>query len=315
MRIFVTGGAGFIGSHLVDRLMAEGNQVTVFDNLSSGRIEFIEQHMNKNTFRFIKGDLLNLDDVKKAISGHDIVFHLAANPDVRLGVEKTDLDLKQEIIATYNVLESMRVSEVRRIVFTSSGTVYGEAPVSPLPEDYGPLLPISLYGAGKMASEGLISAFCHLFDMQAWIFRLANIVGKRATHGIIFDFINKLRRNPCELEILGDGTQCKPYLHVEDCVDGILFAFRNSHDRVNVFNLGCSTVTDVITIAKIVVEEMGLKDVKFKYTGGKRGWPGDVPQVRFNVNKINRLGWKAKYTSDEAVRKAIREIWGRIKLR
>jgi UDP-glucose 4-epimerase len=313
MRIFVTGGAGFIGSHLVDRLMAEGNQVTVFDNLSSGRIEFIEQHMNKNTFRFIKGDLLNLDDVKKAISGHDIVFHLAANPDVRLGVEKTDLDLKQEIIATYNVLESMRVSEVRRIVFTSSGTVYGEAPVSPLPEDYGPLLPISLYGAGKMASEGLISAFCHLFDMQAWIFRLANIVGKRATHGIIFDFINKLRRNPCELEILGDGTQCKPYLHVEDCVDGILFAFRNSHDRVNVFNLGCSTVTDVITIAKIVVEEMGLKDVKFKYTGGKRGWPGDVPQVRFNVNKINRLGWKAKYTSDEAVRKAIREILGKDK--
>jgi len=202
----------------------------------------------------------------------------------------------------------MRVNGIKKIVFASSGCIYGETPVIPLPEDYGPVLPISLYGAGKLASEGLISAFCGTFDMQAWIFRFANVVGARATHGAIFDFIQKLRKNSSELEILGDGNQCKPYLHVEDCVEGILFGFRNSHDKVNVFNLGCSSATDVNTIARMLVEEMGLKGVSFKYTGGDRGWPGDVPQVRFNVEKINKLGWKARYTSDEAVRKAIRDI-------
>ena len=310
-RVFVTGGAGFVGSHLVDRLMAEDYQVVVFDNLSSGRMEFIEQHMGRDSFRFIKADLLDLDKVKEAIVGCDIVFHLAANPEARLGIENTELDLKQETVATYNVLEAMRVSAINKIVFSSSSVIYGETPVVPLPEDYGPVLPISLYGAGKLASEGLVSAFCHTFDMQAWIFRFANIVGKRATHGVVFDFINKLRQNPHELEILGDGTQCKPYLHIEDCVAGILFGFSNSHDKANVFNLGCPTTTDVTTIARILVEEMGLNDVKLKYTGGDRGWPGDVPQVRFDTSKMERLGWKAKYTSDEAIHKAIRDILGK----
>jgi len=308
MEYFVTGGAGFIGSHLVDRLIDEGNQVTLYDNLSSGNEEFIKQHIGKDKFKFIEADLLDLEKVKEAIAGHDVVFHLAANPEARLAIENTELDLKQETIATYNVLEAMRVNGIKKIIFSSSGCIYGETPVIPLPEDYGPVLPISLYGAGKLASEGLISAFCHTFDMQAWIFRFANIVGGRATHGVIFDFINKLKRNSRELEILGDGKQCKPYLHVKDCVDGIIYGFRNSHDKVNVFNLGCSTATDVTTIARMLVDEMGLKAVKFKYTGGDRGWPGDVPQVRFNVDKINSLSWKAKYTSDEAVRKAIKDI-------
>lgn len=308
MRAFVTGGAGFIGSHLVDRLMAEGNEVTVYDNLSSGKKEFIKHHTGKTTFALIEADLLDLDKLKNALSGHDVVFHLAANPEARWGIENTELDLKQETIATYNVLEAMRVNGVKKIVFSSSGTIYGETPIIPLTEDYGPVLPISLYGAGKLASEGLISAFCGTFDMQAWIFRFANVVGKRTTHGVIFDFIQKLKQNPYELEILGDGNQRKPYLHVDDCVDGILFGFKNSHDRVNVFNLGCSTATDVTTIARMLVEEMGLHEVKFKYTGGDRGWPGDVPQVRFNVQKMSRLGWKAKYTSDEAVKRAIRDI-------
>ena len=308
MRCFVTGGAGFIGSHLVDRLIDEGNHVTVFDNLSSGKKEFIERHIGKRNFKLMEADLLDLDKVKETMRGHDVVFHLAANPETRWGIENTQLDLKQETIATYNVLEAMRVNGVREIVFASSDTIYGETPVIPLSEDYGPALPISLYGAGKLASEGLISAFCGTFGMQAWLFRFANVVGKRTTHGVIFDFIQKLKQDPSKLEILGDGKQCKPYLHVEDCVDGILFGFKKSHDKVNVFNLGCPTATNVTTIAKMLVEEMGLSEVKFKYTGGDRGWPGDVPQVRFSVEKMSWLGWKARYSSDEAVRKAIRDI-------
>jgi UDP-glucose 4-epimerase len=308
MKCFVTGGAGFIGSHIVDRLIAEENFVTVFDNLSSGRKEFVEQHFDNDRFKLIEEDLLDLEKTSKAIAGHDVVFHLAANPDARLGISNTELDLKQETVVTYNVLEAMRVNKVKRIVFASSGTIYGETPIIPLPENYGPLLPISLYGAGKLACEALISAFCNTFDMQAWIFRFANIVGKRATHGVIYDFINKLKQNPFQLEILGDGSQRKPYLHVDDCVDGMLFIYRASQDNINVFNLGCSTTTDVVTIGELVVKEMGLDNVQFKYTGGDRGWPGDVPQVRLNVRKAAKLGWKAKHTSDEAVKKAIRDI-------
>lgn len=307
---FVSGGAGFIGSHLIDRLVKTGN-VTIYDNLSSGKKEFISHHEGEKGFHFIQEDLLDLETLKNAIRGSDIVFHLAANPDARLGIEDTSLDLKLETIATYNVLEAMRVNGVRKIVFSSSGTVYGETPVIPLPENYGPLFPISMYGAGKLAGEGLISGFCHTFDMQGWIFRFANVIGERTTHGVIFDFINKLRRIPEELEILGDGTQCKPYIYVKDCVGGILYGLTHSSDRINVFNLGCPSATDVTTIAKVVIEEMGLNDVTLRYTGGDRGWPGDVPQTRFDVSKINNIGWQTEYTSDEAVRKAVRKILGK----
>jgi len=311
LKVFVTGGAGFIGSHLVDRLMTDGNRVTVYDNLTSGKREFIAHHLGKQNFKLVEADLLELDKVKAAIAGHDVVFHLSANPDARWGIDNTELDLKQETVATYNVLESMRVNGIKKIVFSSSGTIYGETPVIPLPEDYGPVLPASLYGAGKLASEGLISAFCVTFDMQAWIFRFANIVGTRTTHGVIFDFLSKLKQSPSELEILGDGSQCKPYLHVEDCISGVLFGFKNSHDKINVFNLGCPSATNVNTIARMLVKEMGLNDVKFRYTGGDRGWPGDIPQVRLNVQKMSNLGWNAQYTSDEAVTKAIRDILGK----
>ena len=307
MKVFVTGGAGFIGSHLVDQLIKKNNKVTVYDNLSSGNKKFLEKHFKNNNFKFIEGDLLDLKLLIKEISNHDVIFHIAANPFVRLGEKQTRLDLDQGGIATYNILESMRKNNIKKIVFSSSSVVYAETPPINIPETYGPTLPISLYGAGKLAAEGLISAFCGTFDFQAWIYRFANIVGIRGTHGVIVDFIDKLRKNPNELEILGDGRQQKPYLHVTDIVEAIIYGFENSNDQINLFNVGCNSNTTVTKIAKMVVEEMDLKDVKFNYTGGKRGWAGDVPRFQLDPSKLNKLGWKASYSSDEAVRKAIRE--------
>ena len=308
MKAFVTGGAGFIGSHLVDSLIENGHSVTVYDNLSSGDKQFIQHHLHQENFTFIKADLLDLKRVKKEIQDHDIVFHLAANPHVRLGEKQTDLDLNQGIVATYNILEAMRHSSIKKIVFSSSSVVYGETTELSLSETYGPTLPISMYGAGKLGAEGLISAFCGTFDFQTWIYRFANVVGARGTHGVIVDFIEKLRKNPYELEILGDGKQCKPYLYVSDCVDGILFGFAHAPEKMNLFNLSCDTTTIVTRIAEMVAEEMKLKNVSFKYTGGIRGWKGDVPRFQLDAQKINTLGWKATLTSDEAVRKAIKDV-------
>ena len=308
MKAFVTGGAGFIGSHLVDTLMSRGENVTVYDNFTSGKKEFLEQHMNNDKFSLIEADLLDLDTVKKEIKGHDVIFHIAANPFVRLGETQTRLDLEQGAIATYNILEAMRLNNIKKIVFSSSSVVYAETPDISIPEEYGPTLPISMYGAGKLAAEGLISAFCGTFGFQAWIYRFANVVGIRGTHGVIVDFIDKLNKNPGELEILGDGKQQKPYLHACDVVEGILHGYEHSNEQLNLFNLGCDSNTTVTRIAEMVVEEMGLKNVEFKYTGGKRGWAGDVPRFQLDASKMNKLGWKENYTSDEAVRKAIREI-------
>ena len=311
MKAFVTGGAGFIGSHLVDRLARDGNEVTVYDNFSSGRREFIEHHLNKPYFRLVKADLLDEDVLDAEIKEHDVVFHLAAIPDVRLGEKKPDIS-KIDILSTYNLLDAMRKNDVEMVVFSSSSTVYGETPPVPLSENYGPLLPISVYGAAKLACEGLISSFCHTFDMKGWIFRFANVVGSRCTHGVIYDFIRKLRKNPRELEILGDGKQRKSYLYIEDCVNGMLFGFEKSREQINLFNLGTDGTTEVNEIAKMVIDEMGLKDVKLKYTGGKRGWKGDVPRFQFDISKIKSLGWKPKYDSSDAVRKAIKDLLAEI---
>jgi len=308
MKAFVTGGAGFIGSHLVDSLIKQGHTVTVYDNLSSGNKEFISQHLEQDACRFIKADLLAFEKIEKEIAGHDTVFHFAANPYVRLGETHTDLDMNQGVVATYNVLEAMRRHTIKKIVFSSSSVVYGETTEPSLPETYGPTLPISLYGAGKLGAEGLISAFCGTFDFQAWMYRFANVVGIRGTHGVIVDFIEKLKKNPKELEILGDGKQCKPYLYVNDCVEGILFGLSSAHDHMNLFNLSCDTTTTVTRIAEMVVQEMEIQNVVFKYTGGLRGWKGDVPRFQLDTHKINTLGWKASLTSDEAVRKAIRDV-------
>ncbi len=307
MRILVTGGAGFIGSYLVGRLMDEGNILTVYDNLSSGKKEFLEEHLGKENFRLMEGDLLNFEKVRSSMKGQGIVFHLAANPDVRDSLKNPEVDLKQGTLATYNVLEAMRLEGVKNIVFSSSSVVYGEAKTIPTPEDYGPLVPISLYGASKLASEGLITAYCHTFGMNSWIFRFANIVGRRDTHGILVDFLRKLKKDPTKLEILGDGEQKKSYLLVEECVGGILYGFKNSREKINIFNLGCQDNIKVSRIAEILVDEMGFKNVKFEYTGGNRGWSGDVPCIMLNVEKLNQLGWKAKDSSEEAIQRAVRD--------
>lgn len=314
MRIFVTGGAGFIGSHLVDNLVKK-DEVTIYDNLSSGNIESLKHHLDKPNVRFINGDLLDRKKLQKSISGHDFVYHLAANPDIRFGVtvKDTELDLNQGTMTTYNVLESMRIDGIKNIVFSSSSVVYGETKVFPTPENYGPLLPISLYGASKLASESLITAFSHTFNMKCWIFRFANIIGERQTHGIIFDFLNKLRENSDELKILGNGKQKKSYLLVDECIEGILFVVEKAQEDVNiedvnVYNLGSTGQVEVSEIARIVTNEMGLKNVKFKYTGGKRGWLGDVTEMLLDVTRINNLGWKAKYGSREAICQATKEV-------
>jgi UDP-glucose 4-epimerase len=297
-RYFVTGGAGFIGSHLSEKLLAEGSQVTVYDNLISGS-------------KKIHDDLLNTTGLNEAMKGHDIVWHLGANTDIPTGNKVTDLDLKNCTIATRNVLEAMRADSMNKILFSSSACVYGDGNPKALSETFGPLLPINLYGAGKLACEGLMGAYSHLFGIKVWMFRFANVVGARMGHGVIFDFIQKLKKNPEELEILGDGKQEKPFFLVEDCVSGMICAFQKSKGPCDVFNLGTETFTNVTRIGEIVCEEMGLKNVKFKYSGGKRGWPGDAPVIHFSVNKMKKLGWQASHSSDEAVRIAAGRLLGK----
>lgn len=310
---FVTGGAGFIGSHLADRLIAEKNEVTVYDNLASGKTDNIRHQFGKEGFNFIQADLLDFKTLKGAMRGQEIVWHLGANTDIPGGNTVTDLDLKNCTVATHNVLEAMRHNNIEKILFASSACVYGDVPSIALDETFGPLLPINLYGAGKLACEGLISAYCHLFSIKAWIFRFGNVVGARMGHGVIYDFIQKLNKNPKELEILGDGKQEKNFFLVEDCIDGMLCAFNNSTSQCDIYTLGCGSFTTVTRIAQIVAEEMNLRNVRFKYTGGKRGWPGDAPIVHFNIAKMERIGWKPRHSSDEAVRIAARRLLGKEK--
>jgi UDP-glucose 4-epimerase len=311
-RCFVTGAAGFIGSHLVEELLAQGYRVTGYDNLRWGQKRWIEHSLGDPRFTFVQSDLLDLPALTEAMRDHAIVFHLGASADVRKGTEETRLDLENCTIATYNVLEAMRANGVKKILFTSSGTVYGEAPVQPTPEDAGPILPISLYGAAKLACEGLISSYCHLFDMQAWIFRCGQIVGARMGRGVLHDLIEKLQRNPRELEILGDGNQVKSYLLIEEMLDATFFVLRHAnHNQCEVLNLANESPLRVAEVARIIVEETGLKDVRLRYTGGRRGWPGDVPEIRFDMGKMKRLGWEPKHTSAESARIATRRLLGK----
>ena len=309
MKYFITGGAGFIGSTMVERLIQEtGNKVTVFDNFCSGQLLYLEQYLNNENFNLIKGDLLDLTLLKEAITNHDFVFHFAANPDIAKSMIETDLDLRLGVIATYNVLEAMRINNIKKIAYSSGSGVYGDVGFTETPENFGPLLPSSMYGASKLGAEGVISAFCHMFDIQSWVFRFANVVGKNQTHGVGYDFINKLKTDPSKLHILGDGSQSKSYIHVSDIIDAMFFVIKNSDEIVNVFNVATDDYITVNEIADIVIKEMGLSSVQYKYTGGTRGWKGDVPIVRFNLNKIHNLGWKSKYNSREAIRKSTQEM-------
>ncbi len=298
-QLVVTGGAGFVGSHLADRL-AEDNDVIVVDDYSNGKPSFVPE-----TATVHEGDLTDPGVVAEAITADvDAVFHFAAAKAVN-----TDTPRKQfadNLTMTYNVLERMVDVGVDSLVYTSSSTVYGEAP-RPTPEDFAPLEPISPYGAGKLAEEGLVSTYAHSHGVQSWVFRFANIVGPRLRGAVIPDFIEKLRENPETLTILGDGRQEKSYMHVSGCLDAMLFAVREADDDLNIFNLGTRTTTSVDTIADIVSDELGI-DPTYEHTGGDRGWTGDVPRMRLSVEKLAGLGWRPTQSSDEAVRQAAREL-------
>ena len=313
MKVLVTGGAGFIGSHLVDRLMELGHEVRVLDDLSAGTLDNLRRWVDHERFEFIKGDMRDPKIVEEAVKDVEVVFHLAANPEVRIGSQSPELLYETNVLITYNLLNAMRGSNVEYLVFTSSSTVYGDADVIPTPEDYGPLEPISVYGGAKLAAEALISGYAHTFEFRALIFRLANIIGERSNHGVIYDFINKLRKNPEELEILGDGTQRKSYLHVSDTVEGMLHIFehfKKSNKRVDFYNLGNDDWITVKEIAEIVSEEMGLRP-RFVFTGGVdggRGWKGDVKFMRLSIEKAKTTGWKPRLNSYDAVRRTVREL-------
>ena len=310
----VTGGAGFIGSHLVDALVEQGKKVRVIDNFSSGKEEFLSHHAGNGMVEVSRGDLLDQMDVNSAMEGIETVHHLAANPDIRLGTEVTDTDLRQGTIATYNVLEAMRLAGVSRISFASSSAVYGEANVMPTPEDYGPILPISLYGASKLASEALISAWAGTFGIQGFIHRFANIVGPRGTHGVIFDFIHKLKDDPSRLEVLGDGNQEKSYMSAHDCVQSMLHVIELGGGNTILNNLGTGDTCSVSRIAEIVVEESGIDGVSIEYTGGRRGWAGDVPKTYLDVNKLLGSGFEPTTMSEQSIRDTARALISEIGL-
>ena len=315
MKALVTGGAGCIGAE-GGKEVIKNHEVTILDNFSSGKTEHVEEFADNDGFNLIEGDVLDAETLENATKGKDIVFHLAANPDIKfITGERTDKDLQQNTIATHRVLDAMTKNGVKKIVFSSSSVVYGKAEKMPTPEDYGPLKPTSLYGASKLACEGLISAYCHMFDMQGWIFRFANIVGDKSRkkgRTVVSDFIHKLRQNPNELEILGDGKQSKSYMLVDDCIAGMFFALENSYDNVNIFNLSTSDSIDVNKIASIVIEEIGLNNVKVSYTGNSGGWPGDITKFLLDTTKLRKLGWSAKHGSEEAVRISARRMLARV---
>ena len=308
MNILITGGAGFIGSHLTDRLLEENNQVVIYDNLSLGKIENIDHAIKDPNCIFIEGDILDKEKLYFVFKQNrfDAVFHFAANSDIEKSSKNPDIDFNNTFKTTYNILNMMREFNVKKIVFASSSAIYGKT-TEKISEDYAPLFPISHYGAAKLASEAFISSFAENYGIQCWITRFPNVTGERATHGVIFDFINKLKKNPKELTVLGNGEQNKPYLYVGELIDAILFVFKNSNEKINYFNIGTSSRTKVKDIAKTVINAMNLS-AKINYTGGETGWIGDVKEFSYDLSKINNLGWKSKMSSDEAIQKSIQHI-------
>jgi UDP-glucose 4-epimerase len=304
MTYLVTGCAGFIGSSLVDRLLSAGEKVVGIDNLSSGQIRFLDAALKNPAFRFVEADLLNPEAITPAFKGVEKVFHLAANADVRFGTDHPRRDLEQNTIATYNVLEAMRANGVKKILFSSTGSVYGESKVIPTPED-GPFpIQTSLYGASKLAGEGLIAAYCEGFGFQSWIFRFVSILGERYTHGHVFDFYRKLKEDPTVLPVLGNGQQKKSYLYIQDCLDAMLLALEKANDKVNVLNLGVDGYCQVNDSIGWICESLKVKPT-MQYSGGDRGWIGDNPFIFLETKRIQALGWKPKHTIREGVLKTV----------
>jgi UDP-glucose 4-epimerase len=300
LRAFVTGAAGFIGSTLADRLLADGHEVVGFDNFSTGQEEFVAGALLNPRYRLVRADLLDLDAVRTAMAGSEVIFHLAANADVRFGTDHPRRDLEQNTIATWNVLEAMRAQGARRIAFSSTGSVYGEAPIVPTPEDCPFPIQTSLYGASKVAAEGLIQAYCEGFGMQACIFRFVSIMGERYTHGHVFDFYKQLLEHPGDLHVLGDGNQRKSYLYVQDCVDAILLALERASTPVSIFNLGTDEYCRVTDSIHWICERLGL-DPTLHFAGGDRGWIGDNPFIFLECNRMRALGWRPKLTIPQQV--------------
>ena len=291
MRCLVTGGAGFIGSNLVDRLLSEGHSVTAYDNFSTGQLAFLDSARRRPGFELVEGDVLDLARLGNAVAGRDLVFHLAANADVRSGLEHPRKDLEQNTIGTFNVLEAMRAGGVGSIVFSSTGSIYGEPDVFPTPESCPFPVQTSLYGASKLAGEGLIAAYCAGFGLRAYIFRFVSILGQRYSHGHVFDFYRKLLADPYDVEVLGDGKQRKSYLDVQDCIDAMLLVLQKARDQVNVFNLGTDEYCTVNDSLGWICTTLRMTPRRH-YTGGERGWIGDSPFIFLDTNKVRALGWQ-----------------------
>ncbi|MCR4924200.1 MAG: NAD-dependent epimerase/dehydratase family protein [Lachnospiraceae bacterium] len=305
MKYFITGGAGFIGSNMVDRLLSEPeNEVVVYDNFSTGVEEFLEDAKKNSRFTLVRGDNLDEEKLKESMKGCDFVFHFAANADVRMGTEHPAKDLNQNTIATFNVLEAMRANGIKRIGFSSTGSVYGEATVIPTPEDAPFPIQTSLYGASKLACEGLLAAYAEGFDFQVYIFRFVSILGERYTHGHVFDFCKKLKDDPSQLYILGNGKQRKSYLYVKDCLEAILTVIRNADEKVNIYNLGTDEYCEVNDSVGWISKKLGV-DPKLSYAGGERGWIGDNPFIYLDTKKVRSLGWKPSATIEEGVIKTV----------
>lgn len=305
MKALVTGGAGFIGSHVVDRLLLDGHQVVVFDNFSTGREAFLADAQRHPALQVVRGDLFT-DQVllTEAMEGCEVVFHLAANADVRFGLEHPRRDLEQNTMVTFNVLEAMRSTGVRRIAFSSTGSVYGEATVIPTPEDAPFPVQTSLYAASKLACEGMIAAYCEGYGFEGYIFRFVSLLGERYTHGHVFDFLKKLRADPRRLHVLGDGHQRKSYLYIGDCIEAMMTALTRSRDRVNVYNLGTDEYVEVNDSIGIICACLGVEPER-EYAGGERGWIGDNPFIFLDCRKIRDLGWTPTHSIREGIEKTV----------
>ncbi len=304
MHYFVTGGAGFIGSNVADRLLADGHKVTVYDNFSTGLESFLENAKQSPNFTLVRGDTLDLEQLTQAMASCEFVFHFAANADVRFGTEHPHKDLEQNTIATFNVLEAMRANGISKIAFSSTGSIYGEHVVFPTPEDVPFPVQTSLYGASKLAGEGMIAAYCEGFNFTGHIFRFVSILGERYTHGHVFDFYKKLLDDPTTLHILGNGKQRKSYLYIQDCIDAMLTVIEKAQDKINIYNLGTNEYCEVKDSAGWIAGHLNLEP-EFTYAGGERGWIGDSPFIFLDTKKVRSLGWKPKLTIQEAVIKTL----------